>query len=132
MKTDLSSLITDTEKLPESLEKHEALSALLALQKENESFEKVRAELSARKRTRTMMRLVVAVFISLPLACVPLYFALSGVLTGRSPITFHSGIKEIYWQNDPYLFAFVIGFAALIGFTLLYLALYSIITGKEL
>lgn len=131
MITDLSSLIKDTEALPESPVKKEALSALLALQKDSEDLKKYRAEQSASERSQTMKRRIVGIFLSLPLACVPLYFALTGVLTGRSPITFHRGIKHIYWRDDPYYFSFVIGFVALIGLVMLYLALYPIITGKE-
>lgn len=132
MKTDtVSSLIKDIERLPEGTERQEMLSRLRILKEENECFEKRRHEMSEMERSQTLKRRLGGIFISLPFSCVPLYFALSGILTGESPITFHRQLKHIYWRDDPYLFSFVIGFVGFIGLIMLYLAIYSTITGKE-
>lgn len=132
MTTDLiPSLIKDAEELPEGPEKQKALADLLALQKENEIFEERRAALSAMGKSQLARRRIAAIFISLPIACLLLYFAASSILTGESPITFSRQAEKLSWHNDPYLFSSVIGFVALTGLIMLYRALYSIITGKD-
>lgn len=131
MRPDLSALRRDAEALPEGPEKQEALSSLDQLAKDIEETDRLVKEQGVHEAAQRSGRRRAALLITLPLACVPIYFAISGILTGKSPITFQRGIEYIYWHSDPHLFGFVIGFIALVGLVILYLALVPIFTGEE-
>lgn len=118
-KADFDAMRRDTEALLVGAEKEESLAALDELERAAEEGDRLIAEMRARQAKERMQRRMIALLLTLPIACVPSWLAISLILD------FASG------RLDPVVFAVEFGLASITAAVFLYTGLVPLFTGED-
>jgi hypothetical protein len=118
-RSDFEALRRDTNALLAGAEKEESLVALDQLEKAAREGDRLLQEMHARTAREKAQRRLVALFLTLPIACVPSYFAISML------------VDLARWSDEPVVFAVEFGLFSITALVFLYTALVPLLTGED-